>query len=292
MEETTYAITGATGHLGKLVIAELLTKVQPRQIVATVRDLKKAKPLLVAGVVVRQATYQDPKALAEALAGVDKVMLISSSDMSTSRFVQHRNVIDAARAAGVQSIAYASILHAGKTSNPIAPDHEATEAYLKTSGLKYSLLRHGWYTENYTRTVETAEQSGVILTGAGDGKVSSASRADYAAADVAILLGNAEDKTYELAGDQAWNFSELVAVASKLLAKDLELQNVTSAEQIRILKGFGVDADTALLVAGIDASIAAGDLEDTGQQLSAIIGRPTTPLEMGLKKAISYFSQG
>lgn len=291
MQETIYAVTGATGNLGKLAITELLKKAQPQQVVAIVRDPKKAEPLLAKGVTVRIATYQDPVALAKALVGVNKVLLISSSDMTTSRYEQHRNVIDAARAAGVQSIAYASILHAGSASNPLAPDHEATEEYLKTSGIKYSLLRHGWYTENYTRTIETAEQSGVILTSAGNGKVSSASRSDYAAADVAILLGDAENKTYELAGDQAWDFVELTATASKLLAKKLELQNVSGREQANILKSFGVDDDTALLVAGIDASIAAGDLEDNDHQLSAIIGRPTIPLEKGLKKAISYFNR-
>jgi NAD(P)H dehydrogenase (quinone) len=290
MSPTIYAVTGATGHLGQLVITELLQKVPPQQIVAVVRNPKKAKHLYSAGITVRLAKYQDKAALTHALEGVNELLLISSSDMTTSRSEQHCNVIDAAKATGVHRIVYTSILHADTTTNPLAPDHKATEAYLVASGLEYALLRHGWYTENYTRTVETAEQSGVILTSAGQGRVSSASRADYAAADAIVLLDKTPDQIYELAGDASWDFAELTTTASALLAKDLELQNVSSREHVSILKTFGVDASTALLVAGIDASIAAGDLEDNYTRLSAIIGRPTTPFAQGLKRAIAYFS--
>lgn len=285
MSETMYAVTGATGQLGRLIISDLLEKVSANQVVAVVRDAQKANDLEALGVTVRVATYQDVEALQAALTGVTKLMLVSSSDLTSSRFEQHRNVIDAAKAVGVESVAYTSILRADTTTNPLAPDHKATEEYLASSGLSYAFLRHGWYTENYIDTVKTAEQSGSVLTSAQDGKVSSASRADYAAADVAVLLGDITNNTYELAGDTAWTFSELAQAISAIIGKDVAVQNVSTDEHIKMLESFGLDNGTAQFVAAIDAAIAEGMLEDTSSTLSSLIGRPTTSLEEGLRAA-------
>lgn len=284
MTKTKYGVTGATGSLGGLIITELLNKVPSEQIIAIVRDADKAKDIAAKGIEVRVATYQQLNSLNTALAGVNKLLLISSSDLTSSRFEQHRNVIDAAKAASVESIAYTSILHADTTTNPLAPDHKATEEYLVASGLEYTFLRHGWYSENYIETMNTAKESGVVLTSAGSGKVNSASRGDYAFADVIAFIDETKNKIYELAGDDAWDFEELTATIAKIIGKDVTIQQVTSEEHINALEGFGLDSGTAHFVAAIDASIAQGALEDASGQLSKLIARPTTSLEDTLAK--------
>lgn len=281
--ETIYGVTGSTGHLGQLIIAELLRKVRPQQIIAIARDVEKAQSLVDKGIEVRIASYQNAEALSAALLGIDKLLLVSSNDMSTSRADQHKAVIDAAIENGVEGIAYTSILRADTTTNPLAADHKATEEYLKDSGINYALLRHGWYHENYLDTLSTADTSGTIVTSTHKGRISSASRADYAAGDVAVLLQDFQSETYEFAGDRAWDFEELTEIATTLLGKTITLQNLSTDEHIKLLEGFGVDTGTAHFVAAIDASIAAGELQDDQGQLSSLIDRQTTSLYETLK---------
>lgn len=281
-----YAVTGATGQLGRLVMRGLVEQVGPEQVVAVVRDPGKATDLQAQGVAVRHANYADVAALTEAFAGVERVLLISGSEVG-QRVQQHRNVIDAAKQAGIRRIAYTSILYADTTTNPLAPEHLATEAAIKTSGLLYSLLRHGWYTENYIPTVQTAEQTGTVLTSAGKGRVSSATRADYAATDVAALLHDDGNTAYELAGDTAWSFDELAAAISALLSTSITAQHVSAEEHIAALEAAGLPHETAQFVASIDASIAKGELENESKALSRLIGRPTTPLLEGLRQALA-----
>ena len=286
MSEVVYGVTGATGQLGQLVINELLAKVDPQNIVAIVRDITKAEGLQKKGVQVRIASYQDNDALIEAISGVHKLLLISSSDMSSSRAEQHKNVIDAAKARGVQYIAYTSILEADTTTNPLAPDHKATEEYILASGLSYSFLRHGWYHENYTGTIASADQSGIVLTSAGEGRVSSAARGDYAAADVAVLTHDSPERVYELAGDDSWNFAELAAIVAGILGKEVVLRSVDYSEHVAQLITAGLDAGTAQFVAAIDTSIADGGLQNDDKMLSRVIERPTVTLEAGLRAGL------
>lgn len=288
MTDTTikYGVTGATGHLGRLAIAELLKTVPAANVVALVRSADKAKDLAAQGVEVRVAHYDQPDTLATALKGIGKLLLISSNELQASRSAQHGRVVEAAKAAGVQRIVYTSILHAATTTNVLAPDHKASEEAIMASGIPYSLMRHGWYTENYLDTARQAEKSGVILTSAHDGKVSSATRADYAAADVKALLGDEGNQTYELAGDSAWNFMELAETLGRIFGRDVTVKDVDTATHVQLLMGYALDEGMANFVAALDASIAAGELENNDRVLSKMIGRPTTSLEAGLRAGL------
>ncbi|SFT94251.1 NAD(P)H dehydrogenase (quinone) [Kosakonia arachidis] len=272
------ALTGATGQLGQFVVEELLKTVAAKQIVAIVRNPAKAEALSKQGVLVRQADYGDQAALTRALAGVDKLLLISSSEVG-QRAVQHRNVINAAKAAGVKFIAYTSLLHADKSPLGLHVEHVETEKMLAESGIPYALLRNGWYSENYLASAPAALAHGVFIGAAGDGKIASATRADYAAAAARVISeeGHA-GKVYELAGDNGWTLSELAALLSKASGKNIVYQNLSEADFAAALKGAGLPDVFANLLADSDAGAAKGGLFDDSKTLSKLIGRPTTPI--------------
>ncbi|HKT00092.1 MAG TPA: SDR family oxidoreductase [Rugosimonospora sp.] len=272
-------VTGATGHLGRLVIAELLERGVPAgEIVAAVRSPEKAADLAAKGVVVRRADYTDPDSLAAAFAGTGKLLLISGSEVG-QRVAQHRNAIAAAVAAGVSQIVYTSILYADTTSNPLGPEHLATEGLLRESGLPFVVLRNGWYLENYTENLAPALQSGVILGSAGEGRISAAARADYAAAAAAVLTGDVPGGTvYELGGDAAFSMAELAAEVSRQSSKEIAYRDLPEQEYAAALTGFGLPEAYAGMLAGSDVSIASGVLYVDSRQLSALAGRPTTTL--------------
>ncbi len=275
---TTIAVTGSTGHLGHLVVESLLRRGVPAiDIVALARDLARASDLTGLGVTVRQADYDRPDTLASALAGVDRLLLISGNDLAHRR-AQHRTVIDAAKAAGVTRIAYTSVLGVPHTSNPVAPDHVATEDYLAASGVPYVALRNGWYSENYLPTLSTAAATGVVLTSAGDGRVASAARADYAEAAAVALIAEAPEPAYELSGDVAWTQDDLAAAIGEVLGRTITVEQVSPDEHRDRLIAAGVPAGAADFVVGVDAAVATGDLALHPGELGALIGRPTTPL--------------
>jgi len=277
------AVTGATGQLGQLVINALLKTVAASEIVALVRDQAKAQALSDKGVQVRRGDYNDKAALDRALQGVEKLLLISSSEVG-QRTSQHRNVIEAANAAGVQLIAYTSLLHADTSPLGLAAEHVETEKLLADSGLAYTLLRNGWYSENYLASVPAALQHGLFIGSAGEGKIASATRADYAEAAARVLtLDDQAGRVYELAGDDAWTLSDLCASLSALSGKTVAYQNLSEADFAAALMGAGLPEGFAKLLADSDAGAAKGGLFDDGHQLSALIGRPTTPLATSLK---------
>lgn len=277
------AITGATGQLGQLVLKNLLNSVPASQIVAIVRNPAKAEALSQQGIVVRQADYGDEAALTAALLGVDKLLLISSSEVG-QRAAQHRNVINAAKTAGVKFIAYTSLLHADKSPLGLAAEHIATEEMLADAGIAYTLLRNGWYTENYLASAPPSIEHGVFIGAAGNGKIASATRADYAAAAARVISeeGHA-GKVYELAGDNAWTLSELAAELSKQSGKNVVYQNLSEAEFAAALKGVGLPAGLADMLADSDIGASKGGLFDDSHTLSTLIGRPTTPLADSIK---------
>lgn len=281
----TIAVTGATGQLGRLVLDELLTNHEPAALVAVVRDAGKAGELRARGVQVRVADYSDPASLEVALTGVDKLLLISGSEVG-SRVAQHANVINAAKAAGVNFIAYTSVLAADTTDLILAPEHKATEELIRASGLEYTFLRNGWYTENYVQTVATARQTGAVVAAAGDGRVASAARADYAAAAAEVLSSAGhEGRVYELSGDCAWDFKELATALTEIAGREVVYQPVTAAELVEILTSAGLDQGTAGFLAALDADTRAGLLAAVTGDLSGLIGRPTTPLLQALRSA-------
>ena len=277
------AITGATGQLGQHVLETLLNTVPAGQVVAIVRNPAKAESLSQRGIGVRQADYSDEAALTAALQGVDKLLLISSSEVG-QRAVQHRNVINAAKAAGVKFIAYTSLLHADTSPLGLADEHIATGQMLADSGIAYALLRNGWYTENYLASAPPAIEHGVFIGAAGNGKIASATRADYAAAAARVIAeeGHA-GKVYELAGDEAWTLSELAAELSKQSGKNVVYQNLSEADFAAALKGVGLPAGLADMLADSDTGASKGGLFDDSRTLSALIGRPTTTLADSIK---------
>lgn len=234
----------------------------------------------------RAADYADPETLPAALAGIDTLLLISSSEVG-QRAVQHGNVIDAAKKAGVKRIVYTSLLHADRSVLSLAEEHRQTEAALKASGVPHTILRNGWYSENYTASIGPALAHGALIGSAGDGKISAAPRADYAEAAVAALTGAGHDgKVYELAGDSAWTLADLAAEVSKQSGKTVVYQNLPEADYAAALKGVGLPEGLAAAIAGWDVGASQGALFDDGRQLSALIGRSTTPLSVPVAAAL------
>lgn len=277
------AITGATGQLGALAVEALLKTVPAHDIVAIVRNPAKAEALTQQGVVVRQGDYNDEAALTAALAGVDKLLLVSSSEVG-QRTAQHRNVINAARAAGVKFIAYTSLLHADNSPLGLHVEHVETEKLLAESGIPFALLRNGWYSENYLASAPAALTHGVFIGAAGEGKIASATRADYAAAAARVVSEDGHaGKVYELAGDNAWTLSELAAELSKQSGKAVVYQNLSEADFAAALKGVGLPEAFANLLADSDTGASKGGLFDDSHTLSQLIGRPTTPLAESVK---------
>jgi len=278
------AITGATGHLGRLVISRLKSRVPASSIVALVRTPAKAEGL---GVEVRQTDYSSPATLDAGLKGMDTLLLISSSEVG-HRAAQHQNVIDAALNNGVKWIVYTSLLHADTSHMAsLASEHIGTEAALKRSKIAYTLLRNGWYTENYTASVPAAVSGGAFLGSAGEGKISSAARADYADAAVAVLTGQGhEGKTYELAGDTAYTLSDLAAEISRQTGKTIPYRNMPESEYAEVLQSFGLPEAVAKAYANFDTGASANALFDDSRTLSSLIGHPTTPLSSSVAEAL------
>ncbi|MDQ7879064.1 SDR family oxidoreductase [Microbacterium sp. QXD-8] len=283
----TILVTGATGQLGHLVIDSLLARgVEPSAIRAGARDVARAADLADRGVQVVTLDYDAPETVAAAVDGVDRVLLISSSEVG-KRAVQHQAVIDAARAAGVAKLVYTSASKATTSDLVLAPEHKATEEAIAASGIPAVILRNNWYTENYVADVARAKETGVIAASVGEGRVASASRIDYAeAAAVALTEDGHIGRVYELGGDVAWSFDELAAAASELTGREVRYTALTTAEHAVALEAAGLDAGTVGFVTALDANIRDGALAETDGTLSRLLGRPTTPLDEGLRAAL------
>ena len=268
-------VTGATGQLGRLVVESLKSKVSAETIVALVRNPEKAADF---GIEARAFDYTQAENLVASLKGIDKLLLISGNEVG-QRLPQHLAVIDAAKQAGVKQLFYTSILHADSSPLGLATEHLATEVAIKESGLTYTILRNGWYTENYTGSAKGAIGAGAFIGNAGEGKIASAARVDYAEAAAVVLAGEGhEGKTYELAGDEAYTLTELAAEISKQSGKTIPYNNLTEAEYAGILKSFGLPDGLAEMLANSDTGASKGGLFDDSKVLSELIGRPTTSL--------------
>ncbi|GGR83847.1 SDR family oxidoreductase [Deinococcus sedimenti] len=283
---TTIAVTGATGHLGHLTLQALLKRGVPAgNLVALVRDPAKATDLAAQGIQVRQADYKQPETLRDALQGVNRLLLVSSNDFD-DRVGQHRHVIDAARAAGVDLIAYTSILNADRSGMMLAGDHQATEALLRDSGVPFTLLRNGWYTENYD--LKGAVKNGAILGAAGTHALNPAPRQDYAEAAAAVLSTDGHaGQTYELAGDEAVTLADLAAEVARQSGQPVAYHDLSAEEYARTLAGFGVPEGFAHVLADSDTGITRGELTTDRRDLSRLIGRPTTPITRAVTDALN-----
>ncbi|MEU2334951.1 SDR family oxidoreductase [Streptomyces sp. NPDC006654] len=278
-------VTGATGQLGRHVVNQLLEKVPAEQITAVVRDEAKAADFAAKGVKIAVADYNAPETFDGLFAAGDKVLLISGNEFDKGRPAQHQVVIDAAKAAGVALLAYTSA--PGSLKARLVDDHRATEKALLASGLPYTLLRNGWYHENYTENLAPVLEHNAVVAAAGEGRVSSASRADYAAAAAAVLTGEGhENQTYELGGDTAWSFAEYAALIAEQTGKEIVYNSVPGEVLQSILTGAGVPEFFAGILVDVDESIAKGELVVDSGDLSRLAGRPTTPLAETLAAAL------
>jgi len=277
-------VTGATGQLGRLVVEKLKEKGLVENVVALVRSPQKAAEL---GVEAREFDYNSPDTLVDALKGIDSLILISGNEIG-QRAAQHTNVIEAAKKTNVKWIVYTSLLHADTSTLSLAAEHFATEKTLQASGLSYTILRNGWYTENYTGSVAGAVAAGAFIGSAGEGKISSAARADFADAAVEVVTGEGhQGKIYELSGDEPYTLAELAAEISKQTGKPIPYNNLPETDYANILKSFGLPEMFAEAIASWDVSASKGDLFDASHQLSKLIGKPTTPLAATVKEALS-----
>lgn len=279
-------ITGATGKLGQHVVEQLLAKVPAKDIAIAVRDPKKAAAFASRGIDVRKADYDAPESWDKALAGVDRVLLISGNEMG-KRERQHKVVVDAAKRARVKLLAYTSILHADTSKLFLAKEHLATEAHIQASGLPYALLRNGWYHENYSENLAAALQHGVLAGAAGEGRFHAAARADYAAAAVAVLLAPVKGNAiHELAGDSGFTLTQLAATVSRLAGKPVAYKDMPEKAYQEFLQGVGVPEPMAHMLADSDAQAAKGDLADTSGALHRLIGRAPGTLEAAIEAGL------
>ncbi len=274
---TKYAVTGATGKLGRLVLDELLLKPSPGDIVALARDPSALTDYAMKGIDVRQADYDDPASLEAALEGVDRVLLISGNAVG-QRERQHGAVIDAAKEAGVSYLAYTSILNARNSKLALAGEHALTEQLLEKSGLNYDVLRMPWYSENYTGTLGPSIEHGAIYGATGTGRLSTASRADLAAGAVGALLKSPGGKIYELAGDESWSMDEFAAEVSRHAGKPVKYVNQSESDYAKTLEGVGLPLPVAAMLASTSYLAGEGELYSESKDLSTLSGRPTTPI--------------
>jgi NAD(P)H dehydrogenase (quinone) len=277
-------ITGATGQLGRLVVEKLKSKTDAGSVVALVRNTEKAKDL---GVEAREFDYDKTETLVESLKGIDQLFFISGSDLG-QRARQHSNVVNAAKQAGVKRIIYTSLLHTGNTTVSLADEHLPTENAVIESGIPYTILRNGWYTENHTGSIGGVLAGGAVMGSAGNGKFSSAARVDFAEAAVVVLTEKGHDgKIYELAGDEAYTLAEYAAEIARQTGKNIVYNNLPVGEYAKVLESFGLPGFIAETIAGWDVSASKGDLFDDSKTLSKLIGRPTTRLSQVVKDALA-----
>ncbi|MFF4187961.1 SDR family oxidoreductase [Streptomyces sp. NPDC001691] len=280
-------VTGATGALGRLVVDELLARVPASEIVAVVRDKEKAAPLAARGVELRIADYSEPATLAGAFRTGDRVLLISGSEVG-QRVPQHTAVIEAAKAAGVAQLAYTGVLGGPDADFALAAEHKTTERLILDSGLPYTFLRNGWYTENYTANLAPVLEHGAVVSNAGEGRIASATRADYAAAAAAVLTGEGHlGRAYELSGDVAWSLDEYAAEVAAASGKPIVHTSVTPEAHLAVLTGAGLPAAFAEILVDVDLAIERGLLATTPGDLARLIGRPTTPMAATVRAALA-----
>lgn len=279
-----YVITGATGHLGHLVVEELLDRGVPAdRIVATGRDLAKVADLAERGVATAAVDLDRPDTLAEVLREGDVFLLVSTDALEHRR--QHQaDAVAVAGKAGVARIAYTSAPRADATTLAVAPDHAATEAEVRDSGLPFQIFRNNWYVENLAGDFAAAAQTGVLASAAGDGRTAYAARADYAAAIAGgLLLDEPGDATYELGGPTAVTHADVAAAFAEVLGRDVVHVAQTPAERVAALTAAGLDEDTAGFVAALDGNIRDGELDVVTDDLARLAGRPATDLVQSVR---------
>lgn len=284
---TKYAVTGASGHLGRLAVESLLAHGIPAgEVVALARTVERTADLAARCVVVRRADYADPDTLGAALAGVDVLLLVSATDVG-QRVPQHAAVIDAAKAAGVGRVVYTSALRADDTRLVLAPEHLATEELLRGSGLAFTILRNSWYIENYTDRVDQFLAQGEIVGATGQTAFAGATRADYAEAAVATMVADGHaGAVYELGGTP-FDLADLAAAITAASGTQVTYRDVSSAELLDVLQAAGIPEGYAGLLVQLDEATARGELDTRSGDLQRLLGRPSTPLADAVERSLA-----
>ena len=280
------AITGATGQLGNLVIEQLLQLTAAQNIVALVRKIDKAEHFKVQGIEPREFDYDRPETLVPALLGIDKLLLISANEIGR-RTPQHQAVIDAAKVAGVPYLAYTSLLRADTSPLGLAQEHRETEKLIQDSGITYTFLRNNWYSENYLAGVAHAIEFGTLFGAAQDGRISSASRIDYAEAAAKVLTSTGhENKTYEMAGSESFSLSDLATFIGQAVNKDIIYQNLSAEEYTQGLTQAGLPAGLVDVIVDADIQTIQGAMYSDSKDLEQLIGHKTTSIQDAIKAAL------
>lgn len=282
------AVTGASGQLGQLVISQLLERTEAKNIVALVRNPEKLSDLSSKGIEVRAFDYaHNADELSIQLAGVDKLLLISSSEIG-QRTTQHQNVINAAKLAHVKFVAYTSLLKADTSPLLLAQEHVETEQYLKTSDIPYTLLRNNWYSENYAMGLAQAVEQGKIFGATHHGKIASASRLDYAtAAGVVLTQEGHENKVYELAGDTSYTLDDVAKWVTEISKKEVTYNDLSEEEYKALLIQVGLPEGFATILANSDDGVFKDALYSDSKDLHKLIGRATTSMQETIKEFLS-----
>lgn len=281
-------VTGATGSLGRLAVEQLLALGVPaREIVATGRDAERLTDLSKLGVEVRAADYDQPASLDAAFEGAQRILLVSAGVPGPQRVQQHHNAIAAARAAGAGLVAYTSIVNADTSTLRMAEDHQATEALLRESGVPFTLLRNSWYIENYTAQLANHLEYGVVHGSAGEGRVSAATRADFAAAAAAVLTTDGHgNHTYELGGDEGFTLAEYAAEITAQSGREVRYADLPEREYASALAGHGVPQGFADVLADADRGLSRGELFTDSGDLRRLLKRRTTTLSEAVAAAL------
>ena len=280
------AITGATGQLDNLVIEQLLQLTAAQNIVALVRKIDKAEHFKVQGIEPREFDYDHPETLVPALSGIDKLLLISANEIGR-RTPQHQAVIDAAKVAGVPYLAYTSLLRADTSPLGLAQEHRETEKLIQDSGITYTFLRNNWYSENYLAGVAHTIEIGTLFGAAKDGRISSASRIDYAEAAAKVLTSTGhENKTYELAGSESFSLSDLATFIGQAVNKDIIYQNLSAEEYTQGLTQAGLPAGLVDVIVDADIQTIQGAMYSDSKDLEQLIGHKTTSIQDSIKAAL------
>lgn len=279
-------VTGATGQLGSLVVETLLKSVPAERLAVSVRDPQKAEGLRQRGVDVRQGDFDRPETLQRAFAGAERMLLISTTDDNPTRIRQHRTAVEAAKAAGVQFIAYTSLANADKSTLSLAEVHRVTEEAIRQTGVPYCFLRNNWYLENELGTIQAVLGGAPLLTAAGAGKVGWALRRDYAEAAAAVLRGEGHENTvYELSGKPA-TYDELAAALSEVLGRKVPVQHVDDAAYAAAMNRAGLPEPVVAMLSNIQKAIREGSLDVESDAFGKLLGRPATPLKEALQAIV------
>ncbi|WHY65101.1 SDR family oxidoreductase [Neobacillus sp. SuZ13] len=283
-------VTGATGKFGTKVVETLLKTVPANQLAVSVRNPEKAEGLRARGVDVRQGDFDRPDTLDAAFSGIDRLLIISADGDNETRIRQHTDAVAAAERAGVKFIAYTSLANAKESKNFLAPTHKATEEAIVKTGIPYSFLRNNWYLENESSSIQGVLAGAPWVTSAGDGKVGWALQQDYAEAAAVVLSGNGHENTiYELSG-KLLTQEEIAAAVGTVLGKEVPVHQVDDSTYTDIMKGAGVPDFLLPFLVDIQKGIREGTLAVESNDLEKLLGRPVTPISVGLTQIVKSLS--